>query len=350
MDAPPLQYVTTPDGCKIAYCIAGEGAPLVYLPHPFSSIDLSWRTRSQFRVLFERLASHCRLITYDSRGLGSSTRGLAQTHRSEDFEVDLEAVVDRVVPGRFAIVAQNNFGRVAMNYAACNPGRVMALALWNADLGDVAQDQSYKPSQMESLAASDWELFLETIVRSTWLPEDPATAKRFLRESITQADWMIRTRAWRDYTAIDALPKLTMPVLLMAYRKGFFQSTQDVSAYIASQIQRARLAVFDDIGGGMFSMEPQTPPAVALILDLLREVSQADEAIMSSSAQQRAKLSARELEVVRLIAAGKSNPQIANELVISLNTVQRHVSNILAKSGSANRTEAALYAREKGLA
>src|SRR3972149_5765692 len=60
-------------------------------------------------------------------------------------------------------------------------------------------------------------------------------------------------------------------------------------------------------------------------------------------------LSQREVEVLRLIAAGRSNPQIADELVISLNTVQRHVSNILDKTGAANRTEAAGYARDKGL-
>jgi DNA-binding NarL/FixJ family response regulator len=60
-------------------------------------------------------------------------------------------------------------------------------------------------------------------------------------------------------------------------------------------------------------------------------------------------LSTREVEVLRLIAAGKSNPQIAEELVISLNTVQRHVSNILAKTGLSNRTEAASYATRNGL-
>jgi two-component system, NarL family, response regulator LiaR len=49
------------------------------------------------------------------------------------------------------------------------------------------------------------------------------------------------------------------------------------------------------------------------------------------------------------VAAGKSNPQIGGELVISLNTVQRHVSNILAKAGLANRTEAATYAHRHGL-
>jgi DNA-binding NarL/FixJ family response regulator len=63
-----------------------------------------------------------------------------------------------------------------------------------------------------------------------------------------------------------------------------------------------------------------------------------------------ANLSSRELEVLRLIYAGKSNPQIAEELVISPSTVAKHVSNILAETGAANRTEAAVYARDHGLA
>ena len=57
----------------------------------------------------------------------------------------------------------------------------------------------------------------------------------------------------------------------------------------------------------------------------------------------------RELEVLRLIAAGSSNPMIAEKLVISINTVERHVSNILRKSQSANRAEAVAYAARHGL-
>ena len=56
-----------------------------------------------------------------------------------------------------------------------------------------------------------------------------------------------------------------------------------------------------------------------------------------------------EVEVLRLIAAGRSNQQIADELVISLNTVQRHVSNIFTKTGAANRTEAAAYAHREDI-
>jgi predicted ATPase/class 3 adenylate cyclase/DNA-binding CsgD family transcriptional regulator len=60
-------------------------------------------------------------------------------------------------------------------------------------------------------------------------------------------------------------------------------------------------------------------------------------------------ISPREVDVLRLLAAGKSNREIADTLCISLNTVATHVRNILAKTGSANRTEAAAYAMRCGL-
>ena len=60
-------------------------------------------------------------------------------------------------------------------------------------------------------------------------------------------------------------------------------------------------------------------------------------------------LSARELEVLALLAAGKSNQAVAEELVISLHTVKRHVTHILDKLGVANRTQAVTRARELGL-
>ena len=60
-------------------------------------------------------------------------------------------------------------------------------------------------------------------------------------------------------------------------------------------------------------------------------------------------LSHREVEVLRLISMGKSNPEIAEQLFISPNTVAHHVTNILNKTGSSNRTEAATYAARQDL-
>jgi NarL family two-component system response regulator LiaR len=60
-------------------------------------------------------------------------------------------------------------------------------------------------------------------------------------------------------------------------------------------------------------------------------------------------LTEREMEVLKLIAAGHSNQKIADQLVISIGTVKGHVSNILSKLHLADRTQAAVYAWKKGL-
>jgi len=60
-------------------------------------------------------------------------------------------------------------------------------------------------------------------------------------------------------------------------------------------------------------------------------------------------LTQRELEVLRLIAKGLSNREMARDLVISEKTVKTHVSNILSKLHLADRTQAAIYALRKGL-
>jgi LuxR family transcriptional regulator, maltose regulon positive regulatory protein len=60
-------------------------------------------------------------------------------------------------------------------------------------------------------------------------------------------------------------------------------------------------------------------------------------------------LTARELEVLGLLAAGRSNQAIAGQLVVTLDTVKKHVSHALDKLGAANRTEAVTRARELDL-
>jgi DNA-binding CsgD family transcriptional regulator len=60
-------------------------------------------------------------------------------------------------------------------------------------------------------------------------------------------------------------------------------------------------------------------------------------------------LTQREVEVLRLIALGRSNRAIAAELVLSLRTVAHHVTSILNKTNASNRTEAAAYASRHGL-
>ena len=61
------------------------------------------------------------------------------------------------------------------------------------------------------------------------------------------------------------------------------------------------------------------------------------------------RLTQREVEVIRLVAAGKTDREVAEVLIISINTVGNHVRSILNKTNAANRTEAAAYAALRGL-
>ena len=60
-------------------------------------------------------------------------------------------------------------------------------------------------------------------------------------------------------------------------------------------------------------------------------------------------LTAREMEVLGMLAAGRSNQAIAGELVVTLDTVKKHVTHVLGKLGAASRSEAVARARELGL-
>ena len=92
--------------------------------------------------------------------------------------------------------------------------------------------------------------------------------------------------------------------------------------------------------------DPILSPAVTRRL-MRRAVVQ--ENARERAAQQLATLSPRELAVVRAIAAGQTNAEIASSLLMSVPTVKAHVTHILAKAGLANRTQIALLAHDAGL-
>lgn len=71
--------------------------------------------------------------------------------------------------------------------------------------------------------------------------------------------------------------------------------------------------------------------------------------LSSTEALPTAALTGREEEVLRLMATGMSNPEIAESLTVSLETVKTHVGNVLTKLGAQNRTHAVVIAYESGL-
>ena len=93
-----------------------------------------------------------------------------------------------------------------------------------------------------------------------------------------------------------------------------------------------------------------------LTIDLLRSMAEREKpaavlpsGVAASEESLSEPLTARESEILRLLAQGQTNPQIARELVVSPGTVKNHVRHIIAKLGVSDRTQAAVRAMELGL-
>ncbi|MCE7987336.1 MAG: DNA-binding response regulator [Caldilinea sp. CFX5] len=99
------------------------------------------------------------------------------------------------------------------------------------------------------------------------------------------------------------------------------------------------LQAIRDVYAGKSSLDP------SVALKLIRELNRPSDLPLSPDP-----LSDRELEVLKLVARGLTNQEIADTLIIGERTVGNHISSILSKLHLANRTQAALYALREGIA
>ena len=133
--------------------------------------------------------------------------------------------------------------------------------------------------------------------------------------------------------ALEMDTRMAAPVhqaLTLAAHARHLRSSQAAARRVRDLVERARSLA-----------EPVGHVRVLRQLAALTEAEPADV--------RRDGLTARETEVLRLLGEGLSNREIASRLVISENTAANHVRNILAKTGSDNRTQAAIYAAAQGL-
>lgn len=116
--------------------------------------------------------------------------------------------------------------------------------------------------------------------------------------------------------------------------------------YLLKDIPAARLAQAVHLAhAGIYQLEPSVAGKLVGMLSVVGKVA-AEPAPAPAAAHD---LTERELEVLRQIATGATNREIADRLVVSEGTVKNHVSSILSRLGLRDRTQAALYAYEHGL-
>jgi DNA-binding CsgD family transcriptional regulator/pimeloyl-ACP methyl ester carboxylesterase len=261
----------------------------------------------------------------------------------EAYERDLEAVVEAVGARMVALYGTNHFGHVAIRYAQRHPEYVAALILH-----DTSVDGTFDTlgTHLIEVAKSNWDLALQAVARTMFPRRNAAAMVQYFRESTTQAD-QLKSLELQQASSVKAIAhRLKAPTLIVSTKGDPLRpASEDQGRLLAPLIAGSRLVITDN----PYAWQGETTTMALIAESFLDEIGFPGTASVGRGAPPDG-LSAREVEVLRLVAGGKSNPQIADELVISLNTARKHVANILEKTGTANRTEAAGYARDHGLA
>lgn len=137
-------------------------------------------------------------------------------------------------------------------------------------------------------------------------------------------------RAGASGYLLKDLPAPDLASAVQAVYKGIYQLDPTVASKVIASFSR-----------------PQTFDA-AKQPGVVSSSSSSTTSNAASPSPRLADLTGREIEVLRLIARGATNREIAEQLVISEGTVKNHISNILSRLGLRDRTQAAIYAHEKG--
>ena len=356
---PPISYARSADGVRLAFTVTGEGPALVFVPCvPFSNVRAEWRNPLE-RQVFDQLARRLTLIHYDGRGTGHSQRDVTDLSL-EAMVSDLEAVIDRTDLAEVSLLGQYLSCPHAICYAARHPQRVKRMVLFAGSARGWDTLSAQRTQALLSLIEQDWDLFADTAVHQWmgWSAGDAGRAEADkIREAVTPqiARATIRAASATDVTA--QLPRVAAPTLVL-HRRCLTQIPADVSRSLARDLPRGRLMVLEGAQPTLFRQDPGE--VVSMLVDFFRDgILPAEAAPQPGVAGAAAgdpvppppaSLSRRELDVLRLLAAGESNAQIARRLGLSTHTIERHVANLYRKIDARGRADATAHALRNGLA
>jgi LuxR family maltose regulon positive regulatory protein len=217
-------------------------------------------------------------------------------------------------------------------------GEVQQVARWVTERGLEAEDEPGYPRELEYLVLAR-SLLRRNITGSalTLLERLAAAASAQARMGSLIQVQVLQALAWQAAGQASPAMEVLAQALMQAEPEGYVRTFVDEGRPMAALLQRA---LARSVAPGYTARLLSAFPA----LDREGQPSSIAEPFPLPEP-----LSPRELEVLRLLASGASNHEIAEELSIALTTARKHVSNIIGKLGVKNRTQAVSRGRDLGL-
>jgi len=349
-----IRFLRTADDVRLAYAVSGVGPPLVKAANWLSHLEFDWQS-PVWRHWFGYLSRNRQLVRYDPRGCGLSDWNVADMALAQQV-ADLEAVINAVGLQRFPLLGISQGGAICIEYAARHPERVSHLVLYGAfSRGGMRRDEE---------AARQTAALIE-LVRVGWAQENPAFRKLFASLFIPDANeeqvrWfsdLMRTttrpeiagrilEAVANFDVRDRLSQIRCPALVV-HARGDARVPFEEGRDLATGIADAKFVVLESRNHILIESEP----AWARFRQVVNEFLGADAASTGevSAAEGLQELTRRETDILRLVAQGLSNNDIAGRLFISEKTVRNHLTSIFDKLGVDSRARAIVFARDRGL-
>jgi pimeloyl-ACP methyl ester carboxylesterase/DNA-binding CsgD family transcriptional regulator len=327
------------DGRRIAYATVGEGPPLVFACRWVTHLEAEWEDPA-IRAFHEELARTHRVVRYDRIGVGLSDRGITAPPTLESEARALATVLDASRAERPVLFACSCGGLATAQFATSEPERVRKIVFFGAyaardDIPDATR------RSLVDFVRTNWPLAAQMLA-GLILPhasgDEIAAMSRFKRRA-AEADVaaaFLELDLTLDLRAL--MRKLMMPALVL-HRRGDRTVPIRHGRELASLLPNAR---FVPLRGDSHVpwLEDQR--------ELLRALNGFLHDDMQPESNGDSPLTPRETEVLRLVASGLSNREIASSLVLSEHTVHRHVANVLRKLAQSSRAAAAAQATRAG--
>jgi pimeloyl-ACP methyl ester carboxylesterase/DNA-binding CsgD family transcriptional regulator len=335
-----VRFCRSADGVRIAYAVHGQGPPLLISTCWLSHLQFDWES-PVWRHFLVDLGRFATVIRFDERGHGLSDWDVTD-HSLAARLGDLEAVADAAGFDRFALMAMAQGGPVAISYTARHPERVTRFVFYGsysaAALG-LTKDELDLEDAFGQLIKVGWarpDSTFRRVFTSLMIPGATEDQMRWLDDlQRVAASASTAYLARQQRFAADADPllaELRLPTLVLHSlrdRMIGFESAR----HLSSTIRDARLVPLDSDNHIVLANEAAWP----VFVDEVRRFLAAD-GVPDSPERVEDVVSARELDVLRLVAAGRDNDNIAAELHLSTRTVERHLHNIYAKLGLTGRS------------